>query len=654
MFNLIRSHQRIMQLVLLILILPSFVLIGVSSYTNFSSSNDELVKVGDTALTEQEFDRARRNQLDSLQRQYGNSFDPSVVNTPEARKALIDSLIDRLVIIQIASKEQFSVSDNALRNQIAAMPELQDNGVFSAERYNQVLTASGLSVKDFEQSQRAELAISRVLEPVVSTVQLPAPVLSDLEQALTTTRTVQLLDFNTVEYAADIQIDAADIQAWYDGHHDELRLPQYVDVDYIVLDEAAAIASVPTIDEAQLQQYYDQNRARFVAPARVQLRHILLATKGGMSEDERLAIRSKALALHSQLRDDPDSFADIAQAESDDLGSSRNGGELGWITKGTWPAVLEDQIFELSTGEISEVVDGPDGFHIFKADEHVAEEGPTFAEVRDEVEAEVRQQLAAERFADMATQLTNLVYENGDSLNAAADTLGLPLQHAKDISRAGVMPSEEVNDDQAAALSEHATELNEASIRRALFSSQSLVQRQNAGVIELASDKLVAIRAAEIHEPKLPELEQVRDRIEAVLVREAAVKKAEEQGEAVLAALREGSDDNLEFSDIQAVNRLDSADLDKTAIDRIMNLDLEALPAYVGFETERGYSIAKVVGEENAQLDPALMQFITQQLQQLWATAEQKATLQAMRDALKVEELPALKQVIERDDSAEL
>lgn len=651
MFNLIRQHQRIMQFVLLILILPSFVLIGVSSYTNFSSNDDDLVKIGDTALTEQEFDRARRNQLDSLQRQYGASFDPSVVNTPEARRELVNSLIDRMVLIQVATKEGFSVSDHMLRQHISSIPELQEDGVFSADRYNQVLAASGISVRDFEQSQRAELAISRVLEPIGSTVQLPKPVLSALEDALTTTRTVQLLQFNAVEYAESENIKDTDIQAWYDSHQDELRLPQYVDVDYIVLDERAAIASVPVIDDEQLQQYYEQNRARFVVPARVQLRHVFVAA-AGVSQAERDELRAKAEKIHNEIVANPEQFAAIAQSESDDLGSSRDGGELGWITSGSWIPELESAIFKLKKGEVSAVVEGPDGFHIFKADDAVAESGPSFADAKPEVEAEVRQQLAAERFADMATQLTDLVYDNSDSLNAAADTLGLPLRHAKGIARDGILPAKDIGEG-AAENSDDAMDLNEANVRRALFSSQSLVQRQNAGVIELASDKLIAIRVAEIHEPKLLELEQVKDQIHDILVRQAAVAKAVEVGESTLASLQKGDAQHQSFTELQSVSRLDSGGLDKLAIDTVMTLELDQLPAYVGFKNEVGYTIAKVLGEEHIKPDPALMDFITQQLQQLWANAEEQATLQALRDSLKVNELPALTRVIEMDDDAD-
>jgi len=92
MFDFIRSHQRLMQLILLILILPSFVLIGVSGYTNYVSGDRDLVKVGDSAITQQVFDQARNNQMRQLQQTMQAGSIRPFVDNPQARKALLDQL----------------------------------------------------------------------------------------------------------------------------------------------------------------------------------------------------------------------------------------------------------------------------------------------------------------------------------------------------------------------------------------------------------------------------------------------------------------------------------------------------------------------------------------------------------------------------------
>src|SRR5690606_4096908 len=411
MFEFIRTHQRLMQLVLLILILPSFALIGVSGYTNYVSGDHDLVQVGDSAITQQEFDEARRSQLQRLQADAGGAFDPAVLDTAEARTALLESLVERRLIIDMATKERFSVSDAMLREAIASIPELQEDGRFSPERYNEALAAMGISSRDFEQGQRGELALQRVLGPVGATASVPATVTQAVEQALTAQRTIRVRAFDAAGYADRIQVSDADVKAWYDANPDQLQVPEYVSAQYLLLDEAAAMHGLPEITESEMQAYFVQNKARYVMLARVQVSHILVDAPA-QPHDEAL---HKAESIAQQVAADPARFAEIAKNESDDAGTASGGGRLGWITKGSWPDALEDAVFALEKGKTSGAVEGPDGIHVFLAEDVQAEAGETFEQARSKVQAEIRRQLAADRYAEMATRLTDLVYEDQSS-----------------------------------------------------------------------------------------------------------------------------------------------------------------------------------------------------------------------------------------------
>src|SRR3546814_21183149 len=118
MFDFIRTHQRLMQLVLLVLILPSFVLIGVSGYTNYVSGDHDIVTLGDTSITQQDFDQARRNQLQQLQQSSQGAFDPAILDSPAARSALLESLIDRTVLVETATKERFTIGRASCRARV--------------------------------------------------------------------------------------------------------------------------------------------------------------------------------------------------------------------------------------------------------------------------------------------------------------------------------------------------------------------------------------------------------------------------------------------------------------------------------------------------------------------------------------------------------
>lgn len=639
MFEIIRKNQRVMQLVLLVLILPSFVLIGVSGYSSYVSGDSDIVKVGDSAITSQEFDRARRMQLDDMQRNNPSGFDLAQADSLESRRALLESLIDQRVQIEVATADRFNVSDIALRDYIATMPEFQENGVFSPALYSQVLASAGIDTRDFEQSQRGQLALQRVLGPVAASTSMLPSVMNKLEIALTEERGVRTRSFLTRDFEPEVQISDADLQAWYDANKQSLELPQQVKVEYLLLNEAAAFKDLPTPTDEQLKQYYEQNKARYVQPGRVNISHILVNVPAGASDSEREAAQTKARELAEKAQANKDDFADLARANSQDEGSAREGGELGWISKGSWPSVLENAVFALKKGDVSGVIEGPNGFHIFKSNEVQPEQGESFEQARSKVQEEVRKQLASERFADMASKLTNLVYDNEDSLEAAANALGLTLKQAEGISRQGLIPASQVEGDLAAANGPDAAVLDDSRVRQALFNAEVLASRKNAGVVEVSPDTLIALRVIDVTDAHVPALDKVRTIAEENLRREKAAALAIQAGEDYLKQLQAGSEPE-NFSAQFAVSRAEFPEMDEALLNKVLANPVDKLPAYVGDRQPQGYTVVQILSHQPGKAGNPGLDMLTAQLTQAMARTETQAVLQAMRVQEKVQILP--------------
>lgn len=641
MFDFIRTHQRLMQFILLILILPSFVLIGVSGYTNYVSGDHDLVKVGEGSITQLQFDEARNNQLRQLQQSNPGGFDPAALDNPQARSALLQSLIDQRVLVETATAERFSVSDTALRQAIAAMPELQEDGRFSPERYNQILASVGLKTRDFEEGRRAELALDRVLSPVAATAAVPDQVIHRIEQVLTEQRTVRLQVFPASDYEKTLDITDADIQAWYDEHKQTLQLPDQVSVEYLLLNEQAAMSNLPAPSDDDLHAYYEQNKARYVRPARVNVSHIQISVDAGATGEQRQAAHEKASEIASRLRADPASFADVARAESEDAGTAKSGGQLGWITKGSWPANLEDAVFSLKQGAVSGVIDGPGGFHIFQVNEVQSEEGETFEEARGKIESEVRRQLGADRFAEMATKLTDLVYDNPTSLQPAAETLGLTMRTADGIARDQLLASDQVSGD-AASASEDAGVLSDARVRRSLFSTQSLNDKTNTGVIEISPDTMVVLRVTKLTPAHVPDVAQVTDHVRDQLRHERALEAAAQAGEQALAAYtsQEAGEVPEGFGSPLEVSRIDTQNIEKPVIDAAFTATTSPLPGYVGVAGAQGYTLVRVEASSPGSTETPMLAALKQDLAAAWGLKERQAVLEAMRDQLGVKYLP--------------
>ncbi|QII85183.1 peptidylprolyl isomerase [Bordetella hinzii] len=650
MFEFIRTHRRWMQFILLLLIVPSFALVGVQSYTHFVNGEPELASVAGQGIKQSEFDMAHRNQLEQFRQRLGTQFDPAVLDTPAMREQLLNQLIDQRLLAQVAIDNRFSVSDETLRNTIAAIPQVQDDGRFSPERYRQVLAAQGLSPTAFENGLRRDLAVARVLEPVGLSARAPQAVVQDVEQALTQKRTIQLRSFAAADYRSKVTVTPQDIQSWYDANKESLRVPEQVQAQYLVLDEAAATQGIEVKDE-DVATYYEQNKNRFGTPEQRRASHILINAPAGESQDARKAARAKAEEIARQAAANPAGFADLAKQASQDAGSAAQGGDLGWIAANSVPPSVQQAIAGLAKEAVSGVVESPFGFHILKVTEIKPAQVKPLAEVKEQITAEIRKQLASARFAEMATKLQGAVYDQRDSLQPAADALGLKLRTAAGITRGSLLPADQAGAGSASA-SPDAAMLDNPRVRQALFAADVLREKQNTGVIELAPDTLLALRVAAVEPSQIPPLDKVKDSIRARLLDERSAQAAREAGEQALKALQ-AQDQAEGFAAALTISRQDPANLPRNLVDAAMRLDAAKLPAYAGVASGNDYVLVRLEKVEAGQPDAQAAAMLGRQLGSAWGEAEDQAVLKMLREAYKVQILPAAASVIKGDQPAE-
>ena len=121
MFDFVRKHTRLLQLLLLILILPSFVVFGLQGYSSFSGDEGVVAKVGKQSITQAEWDNAHRNFIERVRSQQPN-VDVSQFDTPEARRQSLDALVRQYVLAEAAADQSLSVSDNRLLRQFTTDP----------------------------------------------------------------------------------------------------------------------------------------------------------------------------------------------------------------------------------------------------------------------------------------------------------------------------------------------------------------------------------------------------------------------------------------------------------------------------------------------------------------------------------------------------
>jgi histidinol-phosphate/aromatic aminotransferase/cobyric acid decarboxylase-like protein len=169
MFELIHKRKRLAQVVLVLLVIP-FAFFGLESYTSLSGGRGDIATVNGSPITQAEFAEELRRQQDRLRAAFGPNIDIEALDTTESRVALLESLVSQRLLAGTALRGGLSVSDEQLRETIAAVPAFQgEGGGFSRSNYEVLLRAQNMTPQSFEARLRHDMALNRLAEAVRST-----------------------------------------------------------------------------------------------------------------------------------------------------------------------------------------------------------------------------------------------------------------------------------------------------------------------------------------------------------------------------------------------------------------------------------------------------------------------------------------------------
>jgi peptidyl-prolyl cis-trans isomerase D len=574
MFDSIRKHQRLLQLILLLLILPAFAFFGISGYDRMFSGERGIASVGGTPITQQEFDQAQRQQVENLRQMLGDGVDTRMFDTPEARGQILEGLIAQRAIAAEAARLKVAVTDEKVRETILSIPGLRkDDGSFDDARYKALLSSQNLSAAGFEARLRSDLALQALPEAVQFSAMVPGTVRDRVVALQEEGREVRELRLAAADFAPKVNPTPEQIRRYYDDNPQAFETPESAKIEYVVLSRDA-LASQVALGPEDLKTYYEQNQARYTTPQERRASHILV--KAGPEA------KAKAEQILARLKANPAEFEAIAKAQSDDPGSAAQGGDLGYFSRSAMVKPFADAAFEMSEGAIQGPVQSEFGLHIIKLTGVRAGGQKRFEEVRAELEAEVRAQQAAQRFAEAAEQFTNTVYEQSDSLKPVADKFKLEIRTADAVTR---LP------DPGAPRN---SPLASPRLLSAVFSDDVLKNRRNTEAVEIAPSTLAAARVLEYRAPQRRPLEQVESEVRARVIAQESARLAREAGEARIAALRQGAkaDGPGAFGAPRLVSRAAPAGLSQTALDAIFRMPADKLPAYAGVDLgEQGFAV---------------------------------------------------------------
>ena len=626
MFDFVHRKKTIVQIILFLVMLP-FLFWGIQSYRN-ESQMSAVATIEGEEIPRWEFDQAMRNQHERLRNMLKDNFNSAMLDNPEMRLAVLEGLIQQKIMHREAEDIGLTVLDSRLASEIQSISAFHDeNGKFSYQRYEELLRRQQMTPVIFEDRVGAEILQQQLLEPISNSAMVADTMVQTVIRLSEVKREINQVEIAPDQYLSEVNPDEEAIKAYYDQYQAEFLLPERVRVEYLVL-SLNELAQQETVTSEEVRNYYEAHQSDYGQPEERQASHILIAVADSTSDEAHAEAKRKAEDILAQVTEDPEKFADLAKEFSDDSGSAKSGGELGFLGKGVLVKEFEDALFQMEPNEIRGPVETAFGFHIIKLSEIKPAQVAPVEEVEDSIEETLKRQKITNRFGEIAEEFSNIVYEQSDSLLPAADRFNLTIKQPDDwINKRSREPVEIANE----------------KLMQALFSEDVIKEGRNTDAIEVMPDTFVSARVLE-HKPAAAQsLEVVRDQIVEKLRLQLATQKAEEEGNDKLARLKAGETDVVDWGNTpKTISYMQSQGLDIETLRAIFQADVTQLPAYVGVTGLQGkYNLVRInqVIEPDA-ADQAKLQNFGGQLKQMVLQEEIAAYQASLRQRYSVKIRP--------------
>ncbi len=445
MFDLFRSREKAVRITLTVLLglvglsmvtylIPSS---GVDS-TTASSDSSVVAKVGKIQLTSQQVNRVVQN----LTRQRQLPPDLLSVYVPTVIQQMITERAMAYEAERLGMKVNADETDNAILDQLPA--EVVKDGKVDSATLNAMLQQQGVSMTELKEDTARGLLAARLRQTVSAGVFVsPRDVESEYHRRNDKVK-IEFALVSPAKYQAEAQPTDAELAAWYNGHKSSYQTSEKRSVAMIVLDPGKVSAAIQPTD-ADLHKEYTASMEQFRTPERVQVRHILIKSTAADDADRKL----KAEGVLKLVQKGED-FAKLADRNSDDPGSAKQGGELGFIVKGQTVPEFEKAAFSLQPGQTSDLVKTTYGYHVIQVEKHEQARLQPFEEVRAQLTNSFMQRALNEQMQKLADKAVAELRKDSAHPEKAAAAVGTTVVRAENVKAGDPLPvvgaSKELND----------------------------------------------------------------------------------------------------------------------------------------------------------------------------------------------------------------
>ena len=555
-----KSKGWIAYLIVGLITIP-FALFGIQSYIG-SSSNSIIASVDGEEIALATYYKRLNLEQRNLQQQLGSNYSSEVDAT--LRQMMIDGMIQEKLLENYANSLKLVTLDEEVRAIILSNELFQVDGVFSEERYSQLLRLNNYTPLSYEQSQVELMKQDQIKRNLTHSAFLTSQQIERFKALAGQQRYASFIVLSTEKYQDQISVTQEQVIEYFDTNQSSfVELPK-IKVNYVEL-SLDDIEEQEVADDETLRSLYDEDKELFTNPEQRSAQHILVEE------------RELAESLLEEIQQGAD-FSELARIHSIDTSTKDSGGDLGYFERDIMVPEFDKVVFEMGIGELSKVVETDFGFHIIKLTEIQPENIKSFEESREQLVSLHQKKAAQQKLYSLQEELGNLAYE--DPLDFVAEQLDLELKTSDYFSRT----SEEYEEQFVATA----------------YSDLVLNEGENSDVIELDQGRFIVMNLAD----QIPERQKTLDEVQtqiADILKTIEAKKIIDDLAANISSSLSNSDNNkaealiaeneLEWSEPNWISRNSELPLNMTSMIFKMTKPITGESVYSSNSLNENFSI---------------------------------------------------------------
>ncbi len=486
-----------------------FIFWGVGSFR--SQRMDVIAKVNGEKIMTETFQREYNQTLEQYSKMFGGSIPESMLKQLNLKQQVLDSLINKTLIRQQAAKMGIRVSKQEVQQAILGIPAFKVNGVFDKRAYEAALRNARLTPAGFEAQVRESLLMEEIRALLGAGITVPETEAKEHYLYENQEINISYVKVDSSDCESEVQYSDEELKEWFETHREEYRTEPKIKLTYLLFDIKSAERDA-NVTEAEIEAWYEAHQQDYHKKEQRKARHILIKVPQDASEQEVEAKKKKIEEIRARIEKGAD-FAEVAKEVSEDPGSGKNGGELGFFTKNAMVKPFADVAFSMKKGELSQPVRTRFGWHIILLEDIKPEHTQPLDEVREEIRKRLATQKARKEVWDRANAAYDEIIQLG-SLEDFAKTSGITLKSTPLFSKKSAPPM----------LGKNPELLN------SIF---ALSKGELTSLLDVPDGVLIA-EVTEKEAPHIPEFETVKERVKEAYIREKAKELCKQKAAAML------------------------------------------------------------------------------------------------------------------------